>query len=289
MVVDLRADDWAIGPAPHLGDTYVTCALAEGFLARHGGTRVRVIVPPRLWSVLALFPDAAIEPLDPSELGTPFRETRGFRPGEPFHLRPLRFASDFEATYGGQTIPFTRTYHDLLELPFPAFSRPRVPASAHDAAARRLNDLGLPHGRTAIIVPTSYSAAAFSASFWADLAAALAARGWTVAANVGIHEAGRSIPGTRALPCPAEELIPIAEMAGLVVASRCGVCELISSAHTDLRILYHRPQYDWSPLAGVKLQVDLGACGLEDNAAYYRMGASEPRADFIARIVEGRP
>ena len=287
MTADPRADDWLIAPAPHLGDTYFTCALAEAFLDRHGGSRVRVVVPRRLWSVLTLFPNARVAPLDPAQLELPFREARGFRLGEPFHLRPLRFSGDFSAAYAGQTIPFTRTYHDLLELPFPAFARPCVPEAASDAAARRLRELGLPPRHTAILVPVSNSGPAFSASFWVDLAGALASRGWTVTTNVAPDEAGRSIPGTAPLPCPAGELIPVAEMAGLVVASRCGVCDLLSSARTDLRILYHRPQYEWSPLAGVKLRCDLAACGLEDGASYYQMGASEPRAEYIARIVAG--
>jgi len=288
-MVELDVDDWVIAPAPHLGDTYFTCALSEAFVARHGGNRVRVVVPPKLWSVLTLFPNARIAPLDPAQLKLPFREARGFRPGEPFHLRPLRFSDDFVAAYAGKTIPFTRTYHDLLELPFPAFARPHVPGSASVAAARRLRELGLPPTHTVILVPVSNSGPAFSASFWGDLAAAFAARGWTVTTNVAPDGTDHPISGTLPLPCPAEELIPVAELAGLVVASRCGVCDLLSSALTDLRILYHRPQYEWSPLAGVKLQCDLGACGLEDTASYYRMGTSEPREEFIARIVAGRP
>ncbi len=283
-----RGAEWLVAPAPHLGDTYFTCALARAFVARHGGDRVRVIVPPKLFGVLALFPDAPLAPLDRAAVSVPFREERGFRPGEPFHLRPLRFAAEFAAAYAGRTLPFTRTYHDLLDLPFPSFARPRTPEAARDAAARRLAALGLPAGRTAVLVPVSNSGPAFSPSFWADVAAAFAARGFTVATNVAPERPERPVPGTHPLPCPPEELIPAAELAGVVVASRCGVCDLLSSARTDLRILYHRPQYEWSPLAGVRLECDLGPCGMEDTAAYYRMGASEPRADFIARVAEDR-
>ena len=282
-----RNGDWLIAPAPHLGDTYFTCALARAFLTRHGGDRVHVVVPRKLWGVLAIFPDAGVAPIDPADVTSPFREGRGFQRGEPFHLRPLRFSADFSAAYGGRCIPFTRTYHDLLELPFPSFARPHVPLRARDAAVRRLADLGLPPGRTAIVVPVSRSGAAFSGPFWADLAGALAARGWAVATNVAPERPEQIIAGTTPLPCPPEELIPAAERAGLVVASRCGVCDLLSSAHTDLRIVYHRPQYEWSPLAGVELECDLGPCGMDDAARYFRMGASETRAEFIARVVAG--
>lgn len=288
MRPDPREREWLIGPAPHLGDTYFTCALAGAFLCRHGGSEVGVVVPRKLWTVLELFPDARVSPRDPAEVTAPFRETRGFRPGEPFHLRPLRHAREFEASYRGQTIPFTRTYHDLLEVPFPAFARPCVPTQTREAAARRLATFGLPTGETVILVPVSNSGPAFSSSFWADLAQAFAARGAAVATNVAPGDGGRTIPGTVPLPCPPDELIPVAELAGTVVAARCGVCDVLSSARADLRILYHRPQYEWSPLAGVKLECDLGPCGLDDTATYYRMGVSEPRAEFIARVAAGQ-
>jgi hypothetical protein len=285
----LPADEWAIAPYPHLGDTYFTCALAEPFLARHGGSRVHVVVPRKLWSVLTLFPDARIAPLVPADVPAPFREGRGFRKGEPFHLHPLVHVKDFEEAYGGRSVPFTRTYHDLLELDFPSFTVPRVSFGMREAAARRLAGLSLPEGRTVLLVPISYSLATFSAAFWAELAAAFAAQGYVVATNVVPHELERAIPGTTPLPVPIEELIPVAELAGVVVASRCGVCDVLSSAETDLRVLYHRPQYDWTPLEGVRLLWDLGVCGLPDRARYFEMGAGEQRADFVARVVKGSP
>ena len=239
----LSTDEWAIAPYPHLGDTYFTCALAEPFLARHGGSRVNVVVPERLWNVLTLFPDARIAPLLPADVPAPFREGRGFRKGEPFHLHPLLHGKAFEEAYGGRPVPFTRTYHDLLELDFPSFTAPRVSSAIREAAARRLAERSLPQGRTVLLVPISHSLATFSGAFWAALAAAFVAQGFVVATNVAPHELERAIPGTTPLAIPVEELIPIAELAGTVVASRCGVCDVLSSAETDLRVLYHRPQY----------------------------------------------
>jgi hypothetical protein len=283
----LPPDEWAIAPAPSVGDTYLTCALAEAFLARRGGRRVRVVVPQRLWCLLSIFPDTRIAPLDPDEIEGPLADPPGLRPEVPFHLNPMRLSGRFESAYAGRTVPFTLSYHDMLELPFPSFARPRVPGPVRSAAAGRFRELGLAPGRTVILVPIGHSLATFSVPFWAELASRFAAKGLSVVTNVAPHEPERCIPGTGPLSCPVDELIPIAELAGTVVASRSGVCDLLSSARTDLRILYHRPQYEWAPVAGVRLLWDLGECGLQDRATYFRMGGTEGIVEFAERIVAG--
>jgi len=288
-MVALSPDEWAIAPAPAVGDTFLTCSLAEAFLARRGGRRVRVVVPKRFWSLLSIFPDARIAPLDPDELAVPLADPPGIGPDVPFHVHPMKLADRFGLVYAGRTIPFTRPYHDMFELPFPSFARPRVPGPVRDAAAERFRALGLPPGRTVILVPIGHSLATFSVPFWVELASRFIAIGFAVVTNVASHETERCIPGTGPLSCPVGELIPIAELAGTVVASRSGVCDLLSSARIDLRILYHRPQYEWAPVPGVRLLWDLGECGLPDRATYYRMGGSEGIPAFAERVVAGPP
>ncbi len=288
MKTGLRPDEWAISPASHLGDTYFTCALAEAFLGRHGGSRVRIVVPPRLWKTLNLFPDARIAPLDPDDITTPFRNERGFRLQQPFYMRPLQFGSEFLSEYRGQTLPFTKTYHDILDLPFPSFAKPRVTEQARHSATRRFREYGLHEGRTVILFPLSFSLRGFTEEFWIEIARGFAARGFMVMTN-RVGESDVCIPGTHPLSIPIDELIPLCEMAGTVVASRCGVCDVLSSAHIDLRILYHKQKLDWQPLAGINPQWDLGPCGLEDHATYIRMGASEPPNLFVERILAGGP
>ena len=286
MNTELLPDEWAISPAPHLGDTYITCALAEAFLKRHGGSRVRVVVPNRFWKTLNLFPDARIAPLDPGSVSAPFRKERGFRLQEPFYLRPPKFWSEFESAYHGQSLPFTRTYHDLLDLPFPSFAKPRVTQQVRDSADQLFREYGLPAGRTVILFPLTSSLVSFPESLWAQVALGFAARGFTVTTNL-VNEFDFCIPGTSALRIPIDELIPVCEMAGTVVAARSGVCDVISSAQVDLRILYQRQDLDWSPLAGVTLQWDLGPCGLGDHATNFRMDVSESPSLFVERILAG--
>ena len=303
-MVELNADEWIVIQAPHLGDTYFTCALAEALLARHGGNLVRIVVAKKFWNILKLFPDARIEPVDPAEIEKLFpdglkpldpaelkirlREPREFRRQSPLYIRPVVYFKELDAMYAGKSIPFTRMYHDLLDLPFPSFARPRVSEEARQSAERRLRELDFPPGKTAILVPISNSLTKFTTWFWEEVAMAFAARGYTIAMNVAPNEAQpECIFGSRPLPIPIEELIPIAELAGTVLAARSGVCDVLSSAQTDLRIVYQRRQLQWKPMPNVDLQWDLGVCGLEDHATYYRMGSSESQEDFITRIAEG--
>ncbi len=288
MNTGLHPDEWAISPAPHLGDTYFTCALAEAFLKRHGGSRVRIVVPHRFWKTLTLFPEARIAPLDPDAITTPFRSERGFRLQQPFYMRPLRFGSELLSVYRGQSLPFTKTYHDILDLPFPSFARPRVTEQARLSANRRFRRCGLPEGRTVILFPMAFSLRPLPERLWAEIARCFAARGLRVMTN-RVGKSDICIPGTNPLSIPIDELIPLCELAGTVVASRCGVCDVLSSAHLDLRILYHRQKLEWQPLEGINAQWDLGPCGLEDHASYFRLGASENPNLFVERILAGGP
>lgn len=283
---ELLSDEWAICPAPHLGDTYFTCALSEAFVRKHGGRLVHVLAPQRLWNVADLFPDAPISMLDPAGVSTPFRQGRGFRPGEPFYLRPIQHAAFFESAYRGRQLPFTKAYHDLLDLPFPSFAKPSVRPSSRDSAARRLADNGFPAGRTAILFPAAYSLTTLQDSAWSQIAAGLDARGFAVATNVPPADGAAPIPGTRPLPIPVDELIPMSEIAGMVVTARSGICDVLSTARTDLRILYRCADQEWQPLVGVTMIWDLGPCGLQDRARYFRMDASEPLGLFVKRVVE---
>ena len=285
-MADTSTGHWQILPAPHLGDAYFTCALASAFLERHGGTLVRVVLPKQLWGILKIFPDAPVTPADPSDVSGPFRSTKGANPEEPFELRPIDHWKYFGFQYFGNKLPFTRMYHDLLDLPFPSFTVPRVPAECREAAKERMRALDLPPGRTVILVPFSKSLAPFTISFWQELASTLQRLGLTVVTNATTDQL--SIPGTQALDCPAEELIPAAELAGMVIASRCGVCDVLSSAQTDLRILYQTAQMEQLRMPGVDLNWDLGECGLTDHAFYYRLGLYEPHTEFIRRILADR-
>lgn len=206
---------------------------------------------------------------------------------EPFYLRPFNVLDAFANAYAGGEMPFTRAYHDLLDLPFPSFEPPTVPETVRHTAEQRMMELNLPRGRTVILVPVSKSLTPFSTWFWNDLAEVFLKQGYSVATTVSFDQLQRCAAGTTLLECPSEELIPVAEWAGTVVSARCGVCDILSSAHIDLRIVYQRPHVEWSPLQGVTVLWDLGDCGLEDHATYYRVGISEPQIDFVHRVAAG--
>jgi hypothetical protein len=276
---------WIISPAPHLGDTYFTASLVEPFLKYHGGNEVAVVVPKGLRGMFKLFPDARISWMDPATQTGPYRETLGFLPGEPFYLRPAKHWTHFYFAYIGRSLPFTRMYHDLLKLPFPSFVRPQVPRESMNSARNRMRQLDFPEGRTVILFPICKSLTQLRLDFWEGVANGFRSQGFVVATNVAPNQPETCIAGTRPLSCPADELIPIAEYAGAVISARSGVCDVLATARTDLRIVYHRASAEWNPLRGISVQWDLAICGLDDHASYYRMQEEESYADFANRVV----
>ena len=154
-------------------------------------------------------------------------------------------------------------------------------------AKQRMQKLDLPESKTVILVPVSKSLTPFPVWLWEELAFFLSNRGYVVVTNVPASQMELCVPLTMPLACPPEELIPIAELAGVVISARCGVCDVLSTANTDLRIIYQRPTVEWKPMKDVTMEWDLGPCGLEDRATYIRLGVYETPGDFIQRILEG--
>ena len=150
-------------------------------------------------------------------------------------------------------------------------------------------DLDFPEGKTVILVPVCKSLIPLPPGFWEAVSNELRSRDLVVATNVAPNQPEACIPGTRPISCPPDELIPIAEFAGAVISARSGVCDVLSSARTDLRIVYQRVSVEWNPLRETKMEWDLGICGLDDNASYFRMREGESDAEFANRVVTIQP
>ncbi len=304
----IDAEDWAVIPKFHLGETYFAFAAAPAILARHGGRRVKVIVPDHLGDIGRLFAHHPVDHVDIRAVPTEsIRSAPGFRRGEPFYWHPLEKAPELIRSYVGATVAFSRMYLDMLGLPVEGtFGPPRLPADVAEAARRRFERLGLVAGRTVIVSPTGRTLTPPPTEFWQRLVARLRSQGWTVCQNMSAAEAeaGEGLPGCVPLVCPLSELLPLAELAGWVISARTGVCDLLSTAKVRLTVvatyralnpvgagsaraetagaLYRMMNPVREP---TRVLWDLASCGLPDGATYFYLGKNEPSEAFVDRVL----
>jgi hypothetical protein len=173
-------------------------------------------------------------------------------------------------------------YRRLFRLPTGApLLRPTVPPSAYDEALRRFRHQGLPAGRTVLLAPAAASIKTHPQAFWQALVRDLRKAGWTVAMNTPV--AADPLEGTVPLAFPLREAIPMAELAGWVVSSRSGLCDLLSTARCRLTVVYPRTDSPWSPLQAFSLV----GMGLSTEAEEFEFpvarGYDEASACILAR------
>lgn len=104
---------------------------------------------------------------------------------------------------------------------------------------------GMIEGRSVILAPWAKSVAGLPASFWEAEAARWSSEGWRVFTNLAPGE--ESIPGTRPLAVPLCELLPLAERAGVFVALRSGVCEVLAGARCRKIVYFPDAHYSDTP------------------------------------------
>ena len=90
--------------------------------------------------------------------------------------------------------------------------------------------------------------------------------------------------GTTALDIPIHELPALAELAGLVVAQRSGLCELLSYSSTRLIVVSRRTPIQ--PYPGATMQGDLALNGWPAPAGRFRYSPGEPLEAFAARVAK---
>lgn len=273
---------WGLISPYGIGDTYLLCALSRQLLAA-GGDAVSLLARPSHLDVGRLFPDgiARVTALDEADL--PFlRSWR--RQGPPRTGIPL-VAHPHHLALADGPLPHLHLldlYRRMLRLPPEApLLRPTLPSTAWEEAHRRFRHLGLPAGRTVLLAPGATSIKTHPQAFWQGLVRDLRKAGWTVALNASV--AALPLEGTVPLAFPLREAIPMAELAGWVVSSRSGLCDLLSTARCRLTVIYPRTDSPWSPLQAFSL-VSMGlSTDAEELELPVTSGGDEASARILAR------
>lgn len=112
----------------------------------------------------------------------------------------------------------------------------------NDETARKyVEDLftreGLTRGKTVLLMPYANTAVGIPAEFWESLAFNLQEKGYTVCTNSS-GELEPAISGTRPLFFDLRYGLEVVEAAGMMIALRSGICDVLSSAKARKIIFY---------------------------------------------------
>ena len=275
-------EEWGIVPPPALGETMLVASYSVAFLEAYGGKGLVIFQTPNLQEVCRLFPHAPIRTRDASEfMWTP--GAWGYQTGRLLRWDyPIGYWMGVNE-YTGMEVQYSSIYLNLARLrPDSPHLVPRVESGLRDAAGRHLRELGMKEGRSALLLPSSKRSPQVPLESWVRIANVLQQRGYTVATNIAPGEV--AVPGTIELRCSLSELYAISELAGLLLSSRSGACDLCATARTRIHIL--RPDRALVLCeGGITLLRSLLGPGRRDPAVYHTMGMDETLDAFSQRVL----
>jgi len=278
---------WGLVCPYGIGDTYLVCALARGLLHRRGGDKVVLLT--RAWhqEMAALFPDDITRSvlLQEAHLRTfqALRYRRPLQPGEPVVAHPWSHATQPGIPdHLAPRLSLLDRYRHLFQLPQDTpLTRPHIPQAAYDSARTRMHAVGLPEGRTVLLAPEAVSLDMLPHAFWQHLVRTLRKAGWAVAMNRPGRGPAMVLEGVVPLSFPLQEAIPLAELAGWVISSRSGLCDLLSSADCRFSVLYPKSNRPWSPLQ----EFGLIGMGLSDRVEEFEIAPGDDDSETARRIL----
>ncbi len=222
-----------------MGDVFVTLAFERSFCKCHELRNVRLLMTPPQSDLAELFGLSQCAQLFTSlpsrrinawlALSTKSGATRV----TPIDTGPLVGLS-YMACGAVSRVDFVRAHLGLstrVEM-----SAPTVSESARDSVARMFELFGLSPGQTVILAPCSKTLRAVALDWWIELSRQLRSEGYCVATN--ISRGDPCVPGTTPLPLHLKEAQAAAELAGWVISSRSGMCDLLSFAECRLTVIY---------------------------------------------------
>lgn len=256
---------WFIVQPYSRGDTYLTCAAMEGFRAVHGRITddVVVVVKASHLPIARLFERhmSRIVPVEDAQLDAIAERMRhvgvrhGLEPDRPVILHPMHM-DDGRADALTRMPGFSQKhmYLHLLRLPLETpLARPEPPAHWAAAAADYAREIGMPAGRSVILMPDANSYPAVDDAFWLRLVAGLREAGWSVYTNVFGRNGGvprAPFPGTTGIRPSFDVLMPLAAHAGWVVSTLTGGMNILISA----RVLCRKTVVARGPAPGTTLR-----------------------------------
>jgi len=157
--------------------------------------------------------------LNDNYLRTMHRRLRGYR-GIDFHTM-FKYAV------------FRMGEDDRIELP----DMDALDMAGRDSVENFFKKEGLPLGKTAVLSPYANTISNLPMGIWEEIAGILKKKGYTVCTNSASDEEP-TIKGTKPVFIPFPIAVPVLEKAGLFVAMRSGLCDIVASAQCKKIIFY---------------------------------------------------
>ena len=124
-----------------------------------------------------------------------------------------------------------------------AFDQPRPLHAPHFPAAteemkQRWEACGIAEGKTVIIAPYAYSVTLLPDEMWRNIADGLDKLGYRVVFSLEPGKEKNPAPNYPSIFFPYAQSVSLLEYAGAFVGLRSGLCDIVSSAHCKMVILY---------------------------------------------------
>ena len=232
------------------GDTYLTCGYlqSKGFIGKHDAFAASGGLSKK---VAELFPFGRFTSVKP-KVALNVRLMERFL-GQRLKLMPLLYESDYlehsglmRRVAGIRGIDFMTMLKIGLEancgVPFDdgLWHQPEFPYDPAEVEAI-FRENGLKPGRTALIAPYAGKSEMWGVpmSFYEEITRRLQEKGYTVCTNSGNAKREPPISGTCPLLVPHRLLKPFCQRAGIFIALRSGLCDMVSDAEGCKKIILY--------------------------------------------------
>lgn len=228
-----------------IGDTYLVCSLLEHLLIRNKKKFVKIFVKKKHKDIAELFKNSKIRIKVVNMPNNKFFKLLALLPKKRSILRPGHITIAHPGFIRGTSwnkigkgnTNFLKTWQEFFGLDINCKpSLPLVTYTLKHQAMQRCLKLGLKKNKTIILAPEANSFKNFNLQFWQTVADSFKKRGFTVCLLSITRKL--ELKGTKLISFPLGEALPIAKYCGLVISTRSGLCDLLSTAKANICIIY---------------------------------------------------
>ena len=241
--LELGEQDWLIIDPLSIGDAYQTLSLLPEFRRRYmaPGARLFYMCSELAAPMVQMF--NAVDVVVPHRLDYNvcylFAQRYGLAPGVPIVMGPAMYAEGWlQRLLDHGLISVLHARKLILGLDLGCSIQHAVPLDQmRQAAEQTARAHGVESGRSLLIVNHATTMKPLPAEAFADVVAQFPGPVFT---DVTVNPEAL-IPQTRPISIPLDQMIPITELFGCVLALRSGIVDLISDASTTIFSIYPRP------------------------------------------------